>query len=241
MADVVGYSRLMAADEEGTVAQLKANRKELIVPKQEKYHGRTVKLMGDGALMEFGSVVDAVNFAIDVQCAIKKRNEDIPQDQQISYRIGINIGDIIVDGEDILGGDVNIAARLESICEPDGVYLTEDAFHQAQNRAVVAFEALGKKNLKNIPEPISVYRVLLNSAEPGVTGTHNEKALSDFLRPIFIAAIIAIASVMVILFYRPSHEPDGKPSGNRVVTADMPSEAVIAEAKTPSPCYLLKI
>ena len=100
-ADVVGYSYMMAADEAGTLAQLKAHRKELIEPKTAEYHGRVVKLMGDGTLMEFGSVVDAVNFAVDVQRAMALRNTDVPEDQQITYRIGINIGDIIVEDDDI--------------------------------------------------------------------------------------------------------------------------------------------
>jgi len=182
MADVVGYSRLMAADEEGAIAQLKTSRKELIIPKEKEYHGRTVKLMGDGALMEFGSVVDAVNFAIDVQRATKRRNEDVPQDQQTSYRIGINIDDIIVDGQDIYGDGVNIAARLEPICEPDSIYLTENVFLQAENKVDVAFEVLGKKNLKNIPVPISVYRVLLDSVRAGNSAIDNRKASSGILR-----------------------------------------------------------
>ncbi len=97
-ADVVGYSRLMAADESGTLAQLKAHRKELLEPKTAEHHGRVVKLMGDGTLMEFGSVVDAINFAIDVQKAMAERNSDVPEDCQITYRVGINIGDIIVEG-----------------------------------------------------------------------------------------------------------------------------------------------
>jgi adenylate cyclase len=120
-ADVVGYSRLMGEDEVGTLAALKAHRKELVEPKAAQYHGRTVKLMGDGALMEFGSVVDAVLFAIEMQCAMRDRNAGVPEDQQIIYRIGINIGDIIVEGDDIYGDGVNVAARLEGLAEPGGI------------------------------------------------------------------------------------------------------------------------
>ena len=123
-ADVVGYSRLMAADEAGTFARLKADRKELIEPKSAEYHGRIVKLTGDGILMEFGSVVDAVLFAVDVQRAMIERDAAISEDRRIRYRIGINIGEIIVDGEDIYGDGVNIAARLEQIAEPGSVYLS---------------------------------------------------------------------------------------------------------------------
>ncbi len=117
-ADVAGYSRLMAADESGTLAQLKAHRKELIGPKTAEYHGRVVKLMGDGTLMEFGSVVDAVRFAVDVQRAMAERNTEVPEDLRITYRIGINIGDIIVEGDDIYGDGVNVAARLEGLADP---------------------------------------------------------------------------------------------------------------------------
>ncbi len=120
-ADVVGYSRLMAADEAGTLTSLKALRRELIEPKTAAYHGRVVKLMGDGTLMEFGSVVDAVTFAVDVQRAMALRNADVPEDQRITYRIGVNIGDIIVEGDDIYGDGVNVAARLEALAEPGGI------------------------------------------------------------------------------------------------------------------------
>ncbi len=120
-ADVVGYSRLMAADEAGTLAQLKTHRKELIEPKTAEHHGRVVKLMGDGTLMEFGSVVDAVHFAVDVQRTVAERNAGVPDDRRITYRIGINIGDIIVEGEDIYGDGVNVAARLEGLADPGGI------------------------------------------------------------------------------------------------------------------------
>ncbi len=111
MADVVGYSRLMGEDETGTLAALKAHRKELIEPKSAEYHGRIVKLTGDGTLMEFGSAVDAVLFAVDVQRAILGHNAEVPEDRRITYRMGINIGDIIIDGDDIYGDGVNVAAR----------------------------------------------------------------------------------------------------------------------------------
>jgi class 3 adenylate cyclase len=120
-ADVVGYSRLMGADEARTLAALKARRKELIDPKAAQYGGRTVKLMGDGALMEFASVVDAVAFSVEVQAAMGERNADVPEDQRIIYRLGINIGDIIVEGEDIYGDGVNVASRLEGLAEPGGI------------------------------------------------------------------------------------------------------------------------
>ena len=232
MADVVGYSRLMAADEEGTVTRLKANREELVIPKQEEYHGRTVKLMGDGALMEFGSVVDAVNFAIDMQRANKKRNEDVPQDQQISYRIGINIGDIIIDGQDIYGDGVNIAARLESICEPDGIYLTENVFLQAENKVDVTFEALGKKNLKNIPVPVSVYRVLLDSAGTGHTVRDIRKASSGILRAALVIAAITAVSVTAVLYSRQPQSPADHATVDKAGVLATEPTAVLQEATT---------
>ncbi len=141
-ADVVGYSRLMAADEAGTLAQLKTHRKELIEPKTAEHHGRVVKLMGDGTLMEFGSVVDAVHFAVDVQRTVAERNAGVPDDRRITYRIGINIGDIIVEDEDIYGDGVNVAARLEGLAEPGGICVSRTVFNHVQGKVDFGFEDL---------------------------------------------------------------------------------------------------
>jgi adenylate cyclase len=157
--DVVGFSRLMGVDEGGTLSALKAHRKELIEPKSQQYGGRTVKLMGDGALMEFPSVVDAVLFAVEMQCEMREHNADVPADRQIVYRIGINIGDIIVEGEDIYGDGVNIAARLEGLSEPGGICVSSNVFNQVKNKIEVGFEDLGDQQVKNIEEPVRVYRV----------------------------------------------------------------------------------
>ncbi len=161
-ADVVGYSRLMGEDEAGTLAALKSLRRELVKPKESQYRGRTVKLMGDGALMEFSSVVDAVQFAVEVQVAIAERNVDVPEDRRIVYRIGINIGDIIVEGDDIFGDGVNVAARLEGLCEPGGVCIARNVFNQVKGKLDLTFEHLGEKKVKNIAEPVSVYRIDLD-------------------------------------------------------------------------------
>ncbi len=139
-ADVVGYSRLMAGDEAGTFAQLKTHRREVIEPNTAEHHGRVVKLTGDGTLMEFASVVDAVNFAVAVQQAMVARNAGVPEDRQIKYRIGINLGEIIVDGEDIYGDGVNIAARLEGIAEPGGIYISGKVYEEVRNKLSIAFE-----------------------------------------------------------------------------------------------------
>ena len=168
-ADVVGYSRLMAADEAGTLAQLKAHRKEVIEPRTGEHHGRVVKLMGDGTLMEFGSVVDAVNFAVEMQRAITERNVGVPEDRRITYRIGINIGDIIVEGDDIYGDGVNVAARLEALAEPGGICVSRTVFNHVKSKVEIGFEDLGVQTVKNIPDPVQVYRVdLFRSDTDGV-------------------------------------------------------------------------
>ena len=159
-ADVVGYSRLMAANEAGTLTSLKALRRELVEPKTTEHHGRVVKLIGDGTLMEFGSVVDAVHFAVDLQRAMALRNTDVPEDQRITYRIGINIGDVIIEGDDIYGDGVNIAARLESLADPGGICVSRTVFSHVKGKVDLGFEDLGEQELKNIPEPIRVYRVV---------------------------------------------------------------------------------
>ena len=158
-ADVVGYSRLMGEDETGTLAALKAHRKELIEPKSAEYHGRIVKLTGDGTLMEFGSAVDAVLFAVDVQRAILGRNAEVPEDRRITYRVGINIGDIIIDGDDIYGDGVNLAARLEGLADPGGVCVSRTVYDHIKGKVDLGFEDLGEQKVKNIPEPVQVYRV----------------------------------------------------------------------------------
>ncbi|MEE8145416.1 MAG: adenylate/guanylate cyclase domain-containing protein, partial [Kiloniellales bacterium] len=165
-ADVVGYSRLMAADESGTVALLKAHRRDLIEPKTAEFGGRIVKLMGDGTLMEFASVVDAVRFAVDVQRAVAERNAAEPEDTRITYRIGINIGDVIIEGDDIYGDGVNIAARLEGLAEPGGICVSGTVFDHVKGKVDTTFEDLGAQRVKNIPEPVSTYRVRLDIAQP---------------------------------------------------------------------------
>ncbi len=142
--DVVGYSRLMGEDEDATLTALQAHRAELIDPKTAQYNGRTIKLMGDGALMEFPSVIEAVTFAVDIQLAMRERNADIPEDRQIVLRIGINIGDVIVEGDDIYGDGVNLAARLEGLAEPGGTCLRRAVRNQVRDKLDLDFEDLGE-------------------------------------------------------------------------------------------------
>jgi adenylate cyclase len=161
-ADVVGYSRLMGADEAGTLDALKTHRKELLNPKAAQYGGRTIKLMGDGVLMEFPSVVDAVAFAVEVQCAMRDRNAEVREDQRLSYRIGINIGDVIVEGDDIYGDGVNVASRLEGLAESGGVCLARNVFEQVKEKLDLTIEHMGEREVKNIAEPVTIYRVVLD-------------------------------------------------------------------------------
>ncbi len=176
-ADVVGYSRLMAVDESGTLAQLKALRRELIKPKTAEHRGRVVKLMGDGTLMEFGSVVDAVNFAIDVQTAMAKRNSDVPDDCRITYRIGINIGDIIVEGDDIYGDGVNVSARLEQRADPGGICIARNVFNQVKNKLDISFQDMGEQELKNIPDTVRAYRIVLGGEKVGPAAVATKEPL----------------------------------------------------------------
>ncbi len=163
--DIVGYSRLMGVDEEGTLRQLKAHRKELVDPKISEHRGRIVKTTGDGMLVEFGSVVDAVRCAVEIQRAMAERNADVPADKRIEFRVGVNVGDIIIEGDDIFGDGVNIAARLEGIAEPGGVYISDDTLRQIRGKIDVLCDDLGERELKNIARPVRVYRVRLQAGK----------------------------------------------------------------------------
>jgi adenylate cyclase len=157
---VAGYSRLMAADEAGTHARLKGLRKEFIEPEIAKHHGRVVKLTGDGALVEFASVVDAVECAAAIQKGVAERQADVPNDQRIVFRVGINIGDIIIEDDDIYGNGVNVAARLEALAEPGGICVSRNVYNQVKNKVEFGFEPIGGHKVKNIPEPAVVYHPL---------------------------------------------------------------------------------
>ena len=165
-ADVVGYSRLMGADEAGTLAALKRHRRELIDPKIAEHHGRIVKLVGDGILIEFPSVVDAVQCAIEVQREMRRRNAGMPPDHRIEFRAGINLGDVIVEGEDIYGDGVNLAARLESVAEPGGIAVSRAVRDHVGNRLDIDFEDCGELSLKNIEKPVHVFIVRLAEEDP---------------------------------------------------------------------------
>src|SRR5438128_10459179 len=158
-ADIAGYSRLMGADEEGTLDRLKALRRELLDPKIAEHHGRIVKTTGDGLLVEFASVVDAVRCAAAVQHAMPERNTGVASDDRIELRIGINLGDVIVEGDDLYGDGVNIAARVEALADAGGVFVSNTVYDHVRDRLPFVFEDLGEQQVKNIARPVRVYRV----------------------------------------------------------------------------------
>jgi adenylate cyclase len=175
-ADVAGYSRLMGRDEAGTLARLNALRRELIDPKVAEHKGRIVKTTGDGLLIEFPSIVEAVACAIAVQGAMAERNADMPEERRIEFRVGINLGDVIVEDGDIHGDGVNIAARLEGLAEPGGICVSAIVHDQVHGRLDCVFEDTGEQTLKNIVRPIRVYRIALTGLAPAMLGTLSRSA-----------------------------------------------------------------
>lgn len=175
--DVAGYSKLMGVDEEGTLRQLKTHRKELVDPKIAEHRGHIVKTTGDGILVEFVSVVDAVRCAVDIQRGMVERNVDVPADRRIEFRIGINVGDIISDDNDIYGDGVNVAARLEALAEPGGICVSRNVHDQVRDKLSFGFEDLGEQSIKNIARPIGVHRVSLAESVTDTTVKTTTSAL----------------------------------------------------------------
>jgi len=179
-ADIAGYSRLMGLDEEGTLRQLKAHRKTLVDPKITEHRGRIVKTTGDGMLVEFVSVVDAVRCAVDIQRGMAERNAEVPLDKRIEFRIGINVGDIISDDNDIYGDGVNVAARLEALAEPGGICVARNVHDQVRDKLSFGFEDMGEQSVKNIARPVGVHRVQLSElAAPAVVKSGAAAARHD--------------------------------------------------------------
>jgi class 3 adenylate cyclase/TolB-like protein/Tfp pilus assembly protein PilF len=166
VADVVGYSRMMEVDEAGTIAAVRVLRAETIEPLLTDYKGRVVKILGDGLIVEFSSVVDAVGAAVDMQKVLGAKQADLPPDRRIAFRVGINLGDVVVDGEDLLGDGVNVAARLEQLCEPGGVLVSGTGFDQLQGKIALPVEFVGEQRVKNIARPVRAYRVRLDGSPP---------------------------------------------------------------------------
>ena len=164
VADVAGYSRLMGQDESGTLAALKAVLREVVDPKLAEHSGRLVKTMGDGLLLEFSSAVNAVRCSVGIQQEMAKRNADVPPERLLQFRIGINLGDIIIEGDDIFGDGVNVAARLQTLAERGSIYVSKSVHDQVQGKLDVAFDALGAQHVKNIAHPVEVYRVRVDGS-----------------------------------------------------------------------------
>jgi adenylate cyclase len=165
-ADIAGYSRLMGADDEGILRQLKTHRKELVYPKITEHRGRIVKTTGDGMLVEFVSVVDAVRCAVDIQRGMIERTAQLPAEKRIQFRVGINVGDIISDGDDIYGDGVNVAARLEALAEPGGIMVSRVVHDQVQDKLGFEFDDMGEQAVKNIARPVGVHRIHLTGQAP---------------------------------------------------------------------------
>ncbi len=199
-ADVVGYSRLMGVDESGTLTQLMAHRNEFIDPTIAAHRGRIVKLMGDGALVEFASVVDALACAVDIQRGMKERNQDQPAPQRIEFRIGINLGDVIVEGDDIYGDGVNVAARLEGLAEPGGVCISDSVRTAVGHKLPLDYEFLGEQQVKNIAEPVRAYRTQLQvGAELPKSVVASESVKKTKSRPLIVGAALAVVVIGVLL------------------------------------------
>ena len=197
-ADVVGYSRLIRADEEGTISALKALRADLVDPKLDEHNGRIVKLMGDGMLAEFPSVVDAVRAAVETQIAVAKHNADLPKDKRIEFRVGINLGDVVIDGDDIQGDGVNMAARPEGLAEPGGICVSGMVYEGVRDRIDIPFEDLGEQEVKNIDRPVRVWQWI---ADTGLTASISAKLDEPLALP-------DKPSIVILPFDNMSGDPD---------------------------------
>ena len=198
-ADVVGYSRLAGSDEDRTLARLRALRSDLIDPTIAVHHGRVVKRTGDGILIEFRSVVDAVRCAIEVQNGMVERNAGLPPERRIEFRVGIHLGDVVEESDgDLMGDGVNIAARLEGIAKPGAICLSEDAYRQVKARLDLAVSDLGSTELKNIAEPVRVYSLEVGKpapAKPATQAKRPEPKTSSILAPV-AAGIVALIVIV---------------------------------------------
>lgn len=205
-ADVVGYSRLTKRDEKGTIAAVKNNLQNIIEPKVIQYKGRIVKLMGDGLLAVFPSVVDAVQCAVDIQHNIADRKEADVQASWLTYRIGVNIGDVVVEGDDIHGDGVNLAARLEALSKPGGICVSRSVFNQVKDKLDLTFESLGKKAIKNFPEPVTVFGINIDDKAEAIASPviWQERSVRSPARRISVFVFIAVVLIAGVgLWFQP--------------------------------------
>jgi adenylate cyclase len=205
-ADIAGYSRLMGADEEGTLALLKACRRDLITPGIARRRGRLVKTTGDGLLIEFPSPVEAVRWAVEMQQGMIERNADVPDDRRVRFRVGINLGDVIVDDKDLYGDAVNIAARLENLADPGGICISRTVHDQIRDRLALPFEDMGEQSVKNIARPVRAY-ILRPDAIAALPGA------GALAAPLHAAAVAAETtgprlSIVVLPFANLSNDPE---------------------------------
>ena len=230
LADVVGYSRLMSEDETGTLIRLNACRRDLIDPTIAQFRGRIIKLMGDGTLVEFANVVDAVECAAAIQRTLATRDLESANIQ----RIGINLADIIVEGDDLYGDGANIAARLGSLAEPGGICISGTGFDHAVHKAGVGFESLGEMQLRNIADPVRVYRVVLDPVAAGRIVSRSRQ-LSIPVLAVGLAALLLAAAIAVALFIHPGPVLPKRPSVAIIPFANLsidPQEAYFADGIT---------
>jgi adenylate cyclase len=222
-ADVVGYSRLMGDDEEGTLNRLNAHRRDLVDPKIVEHRGRIVKTTGDGLLAEFASVVDAVRCTVEIQRGMIERNVDLPEDQRMRFRVGINLGDIIIDRGDIFGDGVNIAARLEALAEPGGMCISGTARDHVGDRLPYPFEDIGEQVVKNIARPVPAFA--LSNATIAETPLVATKPLPRFGRlPVIVASVIAL---LIIIGFGGWHLWPATPSATTAVTRAPPRLSIV--------------
>ncbi|WP_439495734.1 SUMF1/EgtB/PvdO family nonheme iron enzyme [Bosea sp. (in: a-proteobacteria)] len=205
-ADIAGYSQMMGRDEEGTVRRLKHVRREIVDPTLEEHYGRLIKNTGDGFVAMFDSPLEAVRCAIVIQQSVAARNTGLPLDYWLQYRIGVNLGDVIVEQDDVFGDGVNVAARLEALATPGGVYISGGVYEQIKNKLVCGYQSLGDEKLKNITDPVRIYRVLPDPASV----THATRKRPRFLVPAGIAAAFALAAAGL---YSIGPWPDGGAPG----------------------------
>ena len=218
-ADMVGYSRLMEADEAGTIARQKAYREELIDPRIDEHHGRIVKTTGDGLLVEFASVVDAVQCAVEIQRAVREREADIAEDRRIAFRIGVNLGDIVIDGDDILGEGVNVAARLERLAEPGGIFISRSARDQVRDKLKIGLKDLGEVEVKNIARPVRVFSVILDDSERSSKAHATMRQLrTSVRRPAFGALLVVLIAAGALAAWLRPWEQSAEPAPKGTAT-----------------------